>query len=123
MGSKIAENTLLGGAVVTSGIELGQRIQLTLAWFDDLICILGIARIFLRVCWLKSIAGAWCTTTGMHEAILWPCILACDAEDDLMPNLQCPILRLLACEVLGPKSPINISCRLCMLTPRTHTER
>jgi hypothetical protein len=41
---------------------------------------------------LKAWANSWCTTTRLHESIIWPCIFGCDEKDTLSHYLRCPRL-------------------------------
>ena len=54
-------------------------------WFPAVSEILSHAKVFNRMCWLKTISNAWHTTTRMHEDVIWPCIFGCnDCVDNLM---------------------------------------
>ena len=41
-------------------------------WFPKLEELFKGVNSFLRMCWLKAIAGAWTTTRRMPELIKWP---------------------------------------------------
>ena len=39
---------------------------------------------------LKTWANSWCTTTRLHEAVIWPCIFGCPGEEDRLSHyLRC----------------------------------
>lgn len=60
-------------------------------WFPKLEELFKITNCFLRMCWLKAIAGAWTTTRRMPEVTKWPCIFGClDCSDEIRHYLQCP---------------------------------
>ena len=73
----------------------------------------------MRTCWIKAIAGAWCTTVRMHDSIQWPCIYGCqDARDEFLHYLYCPALWSFARESLGiQEDSIGIAERLCFVSP------
>ena len=61
----------------TLGAECAESIQLLPTWFQDLQVILDQCTSFLRMCWLKAILGAWCTSVRLHSDPSWPCIFGC----------------------------------------------
>ena len=73
------------------------------------------------MCWLKAIAGAWCTTTRMHESVIWPCVFGCkDCPDSLTHYLVCPILWQFPREFMSLEDPgLSIGSRLCLSNPST----
>ena len=106
--------------VVTLGINLRQQIVLNADWFSQLSEVFASAKVFLRICWLKAIAGAWCTSVRMREDIILPCIFGCtDARDELTHYLQCTVLWLFASENLGHETHFDIAHRLCLVSPTT----
>ena len=104
-------------AVTTLGEEISQEICLSSSWFGDLWEVLSQVKVFLRMCWLKTIAGGWCTTCRMNEPIIWPCIFGCDAKDELQHYSICPILWHLAFEKIGHEQSVFIGHRLCLVEP------
>ena len=73
---------------------------------------------FLRMCWLKAITGAWTTTSRMHQDIVWPGIFGCEACDEVKHYLECPILWQFARETLHLQEySILIGERLCLINP------
>ena len=36
-------------------------------WFCDVCSVLEYVKVYVRMCWLKSVAGAWTRTTRTHE--------------------------------------------------------
>ena len=53
---------------------------------------------YLRMCWLKAVAGGWHTTTRMHEDTKWPCIFGCEGAGNLTHYVECPVLWQIAHE-------------------------
>ena len=83
-------------------------------WFPAVSEILSHAKVFNRMCWLKTISNAWHTTTRMHEDVIWPCIFGCnDCVFNLMHYLVCPVLWQIANEVIGHETSVHIGSRLC----------
>ena len=110
---------LLKKLKVTLGDDLFGTLSFDPEWFTNLENILEQAPIFLRVCWLKATAGAWCTTVRMHSPCTWNCIFACsDAKDEFVHYLRCPILWYFAREALKiQEDSIFIGSRLCLVEP------
>ena len=86
-------------------------------WFPKLEELFKTVNSFLRMCWLKAIAGAWTTTRRMPESIKWPCIFGCtDCSDEIRHYIQCPILWQLAREALSiSEQQFSIEHRLCLI--------
>jgi len=105
-------------AVKTLGNELCTNIHMRIDWFQSLQAVLVETKPFLRVCWLKAIAGAWCTTVRMGEPLKWPCIFGCDARDEVKHYLNWPVLWQIALECLGGgEMSIFVGDRLCLKEP------
>ena len=105
-------------AIITLGDELGSQIRLSVNWYSQLSSVLDCVRVFVRMCWLKTIGGAWCTTCRLNEEIKWPCIFGCpDARDDLLHYLICPILWQFPIPIVGVVESLYISQRLCFREP------
>ena len=85
-------------------------------WFGQIQKTFEKCNIFLRVCWLKAIGGAWTTSSRMHESIVHPCIFGCvDCCDEFRHYLICPILWQLAREALEIQEPsCAVGHRLCI---------
>ena len=99
--------------------EVASNISLPVSWFSDLTDKLDRCKVLVRVCWLKAMAGAWCTSVRLHTTIIWPCIFGCkDARDELGHYLACPVLWQFAREFVGAEEPsIAIGSRLCIVQP------
>ena len=78
-----------------------------------------------RLCWLKALAGAWCTSArfagapAKHHETTLPCVFGCiDCVDEITHYLVCPVLLVFARETLSLQadSPF-VSERLCLLHP------
>ena len=112
------DRALARKTAVSLGLEASRSIKLRTSWFTDLNRLLEVSCLFLRVCWLKAIAGAWCTSVRLHTAIQWPCIFGCDARDELVHYLVCPILWQFARETLRlPEPSLLIEARLALVEP------
>lgn len=75
--------------------------------------------LFLRMCWLKTISGAWCTSVRLHSVMDRPCIFGCaDTRDELVHYLICPVLWHFARECLNVQEPsVQVDARLCLCNP------
>jgi hypothetical protein len=93
--------------------------DIPLSWFDGISSLLDVAPIFHRMCWLKTIAGAWCTSVRLHTYEGRGCCFGCiDTRDELVHYLQCPILWQFACASLSEgEFSICIFERLGILSP------
>ena len=104
-------------------VSLGDSLFETLCfphdWFTNLKLILESAPIFLKICWFKAVAGAWCTSIRMHGACRWQCIFGCkDAEDVFSHYIECPILWQFARETLRlQEDSVSLGSRLCIVSP------
>ena len=86
-------------------------------WFND-----GFKEVFaqlslhVRMCWLKSITGAWCTSVRLHSIDGRQCISgSIDSKDEVLHYLECPILWQFARENMRiQESSILVSQRLCL---------
>lgn len=111
-------HALTNKAVKTLGVEESCRIRVNAEWFLRVRPILDNCKYYLRMCWLKAICGAWCTTYRMHEEIKWPCIFGCtDSRDDIGHYLLCPILWQFASEHIGCIPSVFLEARLCLVNP------
>ena len=111
------------------GIELQKKWFVTLdklelpviplSWFDGISSLLDVTPIFHRMCWLKTIAGAWCTSVRLSTYEGRGCCFGCiDTRDELVHYLQCPILWHFACAALSEHEfSICIFERLGILNP------
>ena len=106
-------------ACVTLGDVIASNIRLPATWFQELREVFIDCKLFLRVCWLKAIAGAWCTTVRLHPGFVLPCIFGCtDCKDELLHYLVCPILWQFPREFLNYSEPsLSIASRLCLVFP------
>ena len=106
---------------VTLGVDLFRTLCFPHDWFTNLENVFESAPIFLKVCWLKAISGAWCTTVRMGgvSTCRWQCIFGCiDAEDVLTHYLECPVLWQFAREALRlQEDSIFLLSRLCIVEP------
>jgi len=74
---------------------------------------------FLRMCWLKTISGGWCTSVRLHSVKDRPCIFGCTGSKDMLSHyLVCPVLWQLARESLHlPEPSLFVEHRLCLCEP------
>ena len=102
-------------AVVALGPETYGSTQLVRSWFSDIEKILLSTKIFLRMCWLKTVTGALRTSVRLHGGSDRCCICGCaDSKDELRHYLICSILWQFAQETLhGGELSIAIGARLC----------
>ena len=77
------------------------------------------APLFLKVCWLKAVCGAWCTTSRMSSICRWQCIFGCaDSRDEFIHYLCCPALWQFARETLRiQEDSVMSESRLCLVSP------
>ena len=90
-------------------------------WFDELLLPFQLVKPFVKVCWLKTAAGAWCTShrfrhmSGTH---IRPCIFGCLQSDDRLDHyMQCPILWSFVANYFGAEEDISLHSRLCLVSP------
>ena len=110
-------NSLVDKLRITFPVAEFGVIPMQVDWFPKLEELFKSVNSFLRMCWLKAIAGAWTTTRRMPESIKWPCIFGCtDCSDEIRHYIQCPILWQLAREALSlSEQQFSIEHRLCFV--------
>jgi hypothetical protein len=74
---------------------------------------------YIKMCWLKSVAGAWCTGVRLQTHKGRGCIFGCvDTRDELCHYLICPALWQIARDTLGiQEASVLILHRLCISEP------
>jgi len=103
---------------VTLGLEIACRIPASVSWFSVLECQLSRCPLFVRVCWLKAICGAWCTSWRLHTGANYRCVFGCDAEDKFSHYISCPVLWLFPSGHLGLREEsLAVEARLCLVEP------
>ena len=92
---------------------------LPIDWFGPLSAQLGLVSIFLRMCWLKTITGGWCTSVRFQTVQNRGCVFGCtDVRDELSHYLRCPILWQFACEAPHIREEsISMLYRICLIDP------
>ena len=112
-------------ATVTLGQETANSLMMAPLWFESLSKVLDLCPIYVRMCWLKSVAGAWCTSTRLNKAVRLPCIFGCvDSMDNIRHYLICPVLWQFARETLHVyEEHIDIGHRLCLRVPSINKMR
>ena len=109
--------------------ELHKKLKITLqpivpfempvVWYEDLLNCIKNERPYIKLCWLKTACGAWCTASRLSTYKNRPCIFGCEGErDEMCHYLQCPILWQLASEALCQSdSSICILNKIGLLDP------
>ena len=73
---------------------------------------------YLRLCWLKAISGAWCTSARFPLSPQHSCLYGCAARDELNHYLICPVLWQIARESLSlSEDSVLVEERLCCIHP------
>ena len=102
-----------GKCVVSFGVEFCSSTQLCDNWFARFSELLYDSQFFLRMCWLKSVAGAWCTSIRMNAAHRLSCLFGCiDCKDTFLHYIECPILWQIIMEAIGPLESITVASRM-----------
>ena len=105
--------------------EIVHNVYFAPNWFADLNSLLCNCNVHTRLCWLKAVAGAWCTSARFagapakyHDSTL-PCVFGCvDCTDEITHYLICPVLWSFAREALNlHETTIFVGERLCFLNP------
>jgi len=111
----VLSNSLYDKCLVTFPSDSCGNICKQVDWFPKIEELFKTVNSFLRMCWLKAIAGAWTTTCRMPEPIKWPCVFGCvDSRDEIRHYIQCPVLWQLAREALSiSEHHFSIGHRLC----------
>ena len=74
------------------------------------------------MCWLKAIAGAWCTSYRLAEPVKLSCVFGCVGEQDTFRHyLVCPSVWHICAEALGCGVPVGIADRLCFSNTNTNS--
>ena len=109
--------------------ELHEKVKITLQpfapfdipnqWGEEVLACLSRATSYIKTWWLKTIAGAWCTSVRLHTYEGRGCIFGClDSEDTICHHLVCPSLWQLARETLRiQETSIMFLPRLCIIQP------
>ena len=110
-------------------IELYKKARVTLVpfqircipdnWYDSILRCLSVSPIFVRMCWLKSISGGWCTSVRLHSLEDRGCIFGCfDSRDEFCHYIICPVLWCFARDTLHvTESSVFVGHRLCIVDP------
>ena len=74
---------------------------------------------YIKMCWLKTVAGAWCTGVRLQSHKGRGCIFGCkDTRDELCHYLTCPALWQFARDALRiQETSVFILHRLCIVEP------
>ena len=87
-------------------------------WFVQLHSVLYSVKHYVRMCWLKTVAGAWTTTVRTHEhkntdVVAWNCIFGCSSESDQLDHYMCcPILWNIVGSVLPGEEYFSLVYRI-----------
>ena len=109
---------------VTFGPEVGTSDAIVKIWWCRFCYALERCKPYVRMCWLKTIGGAWTTTCRSHEYKAnpdvedWPCIFGCDdAKDNIQHYINCPELWKHALEVTEGVWTPCIAEKICLFNP------
>ena len=92
------------------------------SWFEDLSVVLDNATPYCRVCWAKTAAGGWTTTSRMHEEIRVHCIFGCSNMPDYVRQyIICLVLWSTVAQVLNYSGSVFLERRLLLSEP-THKD-
>ena len=93
--------------------------DMPIGWFDGLHLELMKQTPYIKTCWLKTITGAWCTSSRLASVQGRPCIFGCqDTRDELVHYLLCPILWQFARSSLKiDEESIHFLSRVCVSEP------
>ena len=70
-------------------------------WWPGLYSVLSNVSPFIKVCWLKTVGGGWCTGVRLNSQKDRQCIFACvDARGEVCHYLVCPIIWSFALSIL-----------------------
>jgi hypothetical protein len=120
-------NFIVAKFKVTLSFELFESISDTFIdnqWFTNLSNVLQEVKIHCRMCWWKTVCGAWTTSHRMHEDNRLPCMFGCcDSDDTICHYLICPALWQLAREACSGEESSNIAYRLCLVSPSANSLR
>ena len=109
--------------------EIHEKVKVTLlpfapfdlpfGWFEGLHFELKKQTPYIKICWLRTITGAWCTSTRLKSVQGRPCIFGCtDTRDEMVHYLECPILWQFARSSLRIyESSIHFLSRMCVSEP------
>ena len=88
-------------------------------WFSELQNVLSKETPYIKTCWLRSIVGAWCTSTRCKQIQGRPCIFGCvDGSDKISHYLECSILWQFARSSLKVnEQSVQFLSRLCVSDP------
>lgn len=90
-------------------------------WFDELSLLLKLVKPFVKGCWLKTVAGAWCTSyrfRHMPGTSVLPCCFGCNQSDDKLDHyMQCLILWQFVAKQFGIEEDFSVQSRLCLVAP------
>jgi hypothetical protein len=111
----------LGYNPFSSGLSSAGAALHAHAWFPALCVTLNSIGLFIRVCWLKTIVGGWCTSDRLQLDRRWPCVFGCpDCSDEIRHYLVCPVLWQFGRETLNLREfDIDVESRLCLRNPST----
>ena len=109
------------------GIALNKKLRVTFKSLDTELPIIGASTFdclksqssFVKMCWLKTVIGGWCTGVRMCSYPHRKCIFGCsDQRDELCHYLVCPALWQIARTCLRvEESSVEIFHRVCIVDP------
>jgi len=103
------------------GEMFASQVFLPTNWFDEFSLLLKLVKPFVRGCWLKTVAGAWCTSyrfRHMPGTSVLPCCFGCNQSDDnLVHCMRCPILQQFVSKHFEIEDDLSVQSRLCLAVP------
>jgi len=112
------QDLILSKTRISFGASAVGDFSLSQDWFVQLHNVLCSVKHYVRMCWLKTVAGAWTTTVRTHEhkntdIVAWNCIFGCSGEPDQLDHYMCcPILWHIAGSVLPGEEYFSLGYRI-----------
>ena len=102
--------SVLGRQLYPLGVHHSQNISLSPDWHIPLFLAFSSVRVYVKMCWLKTIAGAWCTTHRLAEPVKLTCVFGCVEEHDtFLHYILCPSVWHICAAALGCSVPVDIA--------------
>ena len=93
--------------------------EIPIQWYDNLHKCLCEASPYIKLCWLKTACGGWCTSVRLSTFENRPCIFGCThVRDELCHYLQCPLLwQLVNNKIDGEEANSELLHRIGLYEP------
>jgi len=119
----VLRSSILANTAVSFSRDAVDRFELSPDWFAQLYNTLGTVKYYVRMCWLKTVAGAWTTTVRTHElkntdVEAWSCLFGCACVPDQLDHyMSCPLLWHIVNTVLIGEEYFSLRSRICFDKP------